>query len=66
MTTEGTYELHWQRREYGQLTIQLYSRDELGQLRLVDCDEQGPFDSASETLRFIWRRLLLDLNASTG
>lgn len=58
---EGVYELHWQRRERGQLHCQLYGLDQDGQRRLVTTVEQAPFESDFETVRDMLRLLALDL-----
>jgi hypothetical protein len=54
---EGVYELHWQRREFGLVTLQLFQRHENGQLALVDSTELGPFDGAGEVGRWLARSL---------
>lgn len=61
--TDGIYELHYQRREYGELTMQLYHRDEHGQLAVLDTWEAGPFDHDSNLLAWALKRLLLDVTA---
>lgn len=60
-TSEGVYELHWQRREYGQLTLQLYARASDGQFRHIDSWEAAPFDMDGVLLRSVLRRVLLDV-----
>ena len=62
--TEGIYELHWQRREYGALTVQLYFRGEDQQLRMVHAAEQGPFSPPRGVLQAAWVKLLIDLGAA--
>jgi predicted dehydrogenase len=63
--TEGVYELHYQRREYGQLTYQLYFRGSDGQLTWVGDDEQAPFESDFQFLHEAWTKLRLDLTRPT-
>jgi hypothetical protein len=58
--SEHVFELHWQRREYGEVTCQLYERLEHGQLRLVDSHQQGPFESTQELAAWLTRSLVRD------
>lgn len=58
---EGIYELHWQRREYQLLTVQLYSRSPDGQMALLNTCEGGPFDTDGNVLSRMLRRMILDL-----
>jgi len=58
-TPEGVYELHWQRREYGQLFCQLYRRLEHGQLSLVDAYVAEPFSTALDAAAWVCKRLEL-------
>lgn len=54
---EGIYELHWQRREHGLLTIQLFNRCHNGVLSLVDTYESGPFDTRLDQSQWLARAL---------
>lgn len=54
---EGIYELHWVRREYGQLELAAYRRDNGGQLAFLDKFEAGPFDGVGDCA--VWLSRLL-------
>jgi len=58
--TEGVYELHWQRREFGILGLQLYARLENGQLTYVDSFDQGPFDTTADLVVWLVRSFKRD------
>ena len=57
---EGVYELHYQRREFGVLSLQLYARLENGQLRHCDSFEQGPFDTTADLVVWLVRSFKRD------
>lgn len=56
---EGVYELHWIRREYGQLDLTLYERLDHGQLRMVDKHSPGPFSPRLDAAEWLVRALSL-------
>lgn len=58
---EGVYELHWQDREHGERSFQLYARGRDGQLRLVDTLDQGPFDSSFWCWNRLSKLMILDM-----
>jgi hypothetical protein len=61
--SEGVYEVHYQRREYGQLTWQCYRRMENGQFRWVADYESAPFDGDTTALHYLLLKVHLDFTS---
>lgn len=58
---EGIYELHWNRGDWGSLTLRLLAREPNGQLRLVDGFDEAPFEGPGEAGVWLARALHRDL-----